>query len=143
MYFDWKGQPFVLACDNYKRVWENAKGISKTIEAMRSIARHGASQLLERAVSGFSALPPAGEEAERPPPPWWDVLGLAGAAGLTASGLGEIVANPEHLMRTPLLKMAESVYRIHAIDAHPDKGGSAEEMAALNGAIERAREELS
>jgi len=34
--------------EDYKRVEDNTRAIAKTIEAMRAIERHGASQLLER-----------------------------------------------------------------------------------------------
>ena len=146
VYFHWKGEPYVIACDTYRRVWENIRAIAKTIEAIRAIERHGASQLLERAVSGFSALPPGqGAEANAPPPEaWWDVLGLAGNGALEADDLAKVAANPDSPLRGPLLKMAESMYRSKLVDAHPDRPeGSTEATTRLNLAIERAREQLA
>jgi len=144
VYFTWRGEPYVIACDSYRRVWENVRAIFKTIEAMRSIERHGASLLLERAVSGFSALPPGdGAPAGSPLEAWWDVLGLAGAAGLEADDLGKIVANPESSLRGALLKMAQSMYRSLLKDAHPDlPGGSEAATKRLNLAMEQAKEQL-
>ena len=95
---------------------ENVRALEATIEALRRIERHGASALLDQALSGFTALPPASDER----PAWWEVLGLPA--------------------RPPALSGAESAYRLKAAQIHPDRGGDGEGMAALNGAIREARE---
>jgi hypothetical protein len=147
VYFQWRGEPYVIACDNYRRVWENVKAIGKTVEAMRAIERHGASQLLERAVAGFSALPPGeGSNGEsRPREAWWDVLGLASktVSGMGGADLAKIAASPDHPLRPSLLGIAETMYRSKVKAAHPDRGGSTEAMTRLNGAIAQAREQLT
>ena len=139
VYYQWRGKPFVIACDQYEKCWENIRAITKTIEAMRAIDRHGASSLLERAVSGFSALPPAsGPIAPEPPkPPWWEVL----AVDLTAWGVTpeELAGDKRHPMRAPVLKLVELMWKQRVKSAHPDHGGSTEEMTALNLAIADAR----
>jgi len=141
VYFTWKGTPYQMACDRFPRIWENVRAIALTIESMRAIERHGASHLLERAVSGFRALPPGDGSTPAAPParPWWDVFGVADVAGTPAS---EIAANPDHVMRKPLLSMVETVYRQNVAANHPDKGGDPAVMAEINLAIAAARKEL-
>jgi hypothetical protein len=138
VYFSWRGKPFVIACDSYMRTWENVRAVAKTIEAMRAIERHGATQLLERAVSGFSALPPGSGEAPGEPPrrPWWEVLGIPKMDGV---GFGELADDPRHPMRMPMLKMAEAMFKVKVQEHHPDRGGSVEAMQELNIAIRQAR----
>jgi hypothetical protein len=138
VHFRWRGKPYVIACDTYTRVEDNARAIAKTIEAMRAIERHGASQLLERAVSGFTALPGAGESAHAPPPPkpWWEALGIPKMDGVEFQ---EVAEDEHHPMRVPLLKMAEALYKTKVVKAHPDRGGSSEQMWELNRAIREVR----
>lgn len=140
IYFRWRGQPYVLACDTYQAVWENVHAIGKTIAAMRTIERHGASQLLERAFSGFTALPPAGDGQEAPPP-WWTVLGLTDE--LFGAKISRVVANPEHPERPALLRAANAAFRFVMSAHHPDKpnANKAKGEAAI-AAIAEARQAL-
>jgi hypothetical protein len=57
VYFTRKGVDMVLACDKYGRREENMRAISKTIDAIRGIERWGSSDMMERAFTGFTALP--------------------------------------------------------------------------------------
>ncbi|MDB5964783.1 MAG: heat shock protein DnaJ domain protein, partial [Polaromonas sp.] len=57
VYFKRKGKPQVFACDTFWRIHENIHAIAKTIEALRAIERYGASDMMERAFTGFTALP--------------------------------------------------------------------------------------
>jgi hypothetical protein len=68
VYFKRKGKPVCLACDKYDRVWKNMRAIQKSIEAMRGIERWGSSQLLDRAFTGFAALP------QQTQPKWFEIL---------------------------------------------------------------------
>lgn len=70
VYFKHKKHDLVFACDKYFKCTDNVYAIAKTIEAMRGIERWGASELLERAFTGFKALPEKGSQA------WRDVLGI-------------------------------------------------------------------
>lgn len=103
--------PFVIACDTYDRVKANLRAIGLTVEALRSIARHGATDMLEQAFTGFAALPPAPVAG----PPWWVVLGVPEAA--------------------PIDQVREA-YRRLALEHHPDRGGDADRMAQINRAYE-------
>ena len=114
-------RPFAVACDTYDRIADNLRAVKLTIEALRSIERHGSSALLEQAFSGFSALPAARTGIR----PWREVLGLA-------------VDCCDHWPLTTV----EARYRELVHQHHPDRGGSHERMAELNDAIERARREL-
>ncbi len=142
VYFRWKGNPIVIACDTYRRVWENVRAIYKTVEAMRSIERHGSTQLLDRAASGFTALPPGSEEnavEEKPERPWWEVFEMPAFSG---QSYPDICGDPGHPMRRPVLKMAEAIYKTKISFAHPDRGGSDDAAVELNRALERARSAL-
>src|SRR5690606_17605504 len=62
-----KGKGFrCIAIDRYDRVQDNLAAIAATLEAMRAIDRHGGAEILDRAFTGFVALPQ--------PEQWWQVL---------------------------------------------------------------------
>lgn len=73
VYFRRDEKDVVFACDQFDEVRENLYAIAKTIEAMRAIERYGASELANRAFSGFLGLPAVAGEGED----CWQVLGLA------------------------------------------------------------------
>lgn len=112
IYFTWKGSQRVLACDRWERIEHNLHALELTIAAMRGLERWGASSILERAFTGFAALPA--------PETWWDVLQVRSDASLS---------------------VCEANYRSRMKAAHPDAGGSEYRASKLNWAIERAREE--
>lgn len=107
-----KTRQLVIARDAYITVHDNLRSIGLAIEHLRGLERHGGANLMERAFSGFAALPPP----EKAVKPWWEVLGCSPDA-------------PEW--------MIEGAYKHQAKTKHPDRGGTVEEMAELN----RAREE--
>lgn len=104
-------KPFAIACDTYNRVYYNVRAIGLTVEALRTIDRHGSATMLEQAFTGFTALPPAQREK-----PWWEVLGVDETAG------AEVV-----------LAAFRELAQIH----HPDKGGNHERMAEINAAYQK------
>lgn len=112
VYFKWKGSQKVLACDRWTTIEDNLHALELSIEAMRGLERWGVSSILERAFTGFTALPA--------PETWWTALGVNESCSL---------------------EEAESVYRDRIKKAHPDVGGSEYRASKLNWAIERAREE--
>lgn len=114
VYFEKDGKQMVFACDRYDRTWKNLRAIGKTIEAIRGIERWGASDMMERALSAFVALPA--------PRDWRKVLGLQNGS--------------------PTKAEIEARYRQLAIERHPDKGGSADAMAELNNARDTALREI-
>ena len=103
-----------IAIDVYDRVADNLAAIAATLDAMRAIERHGGARVLERAFTGFAALPSAAAE-----PTWWEVLGVGSDA---------------------TLERARDAYRRAAAAAHPDRGGSHERMVRINAAWTKAQE---
>jgi hypothetical protein len=80
VYFRRVDKDVVFACDQFDTVRENVYAVAKTIEAMRAIERYGASELLDRAFSGFLGLPAVASEGEDA----WSILGLAPMSSETA-----------------------------------------------------------
>jgi len=69
VYFKRKGKDGCFACDTWLSVEDNLWAIVLTIRALRQIDRAGASDMLDRAFTGFQALPAPSSE-------WWQVLGV-------------------------------------------------------------------
>ncbi len=74
IYFEWKGEPMVIASDNYNKPGCNLWAIGKTIESMRGIERWGCSELLNRAFTGFKQLPAKSEIVTNN---WNDILSVS------------------------------------------------------------------
>lgn len=118
VYFLRDGKQMVFACDKFDLVRDNVRAIGKTIEALRGIERWGSSDMMERAVSGFAALPASTATRH-----WSEVLGLERAAGLV---------------------VVEMRYKTLARNANLDHGQNAEGVLyELNQARDAARKELS
>jgi hypothetical protein len=112
-----KGENKVMAIDIYDRVADNLAAIAATLDAMRSIERHGGAQILERAFTGFTALSaPTGQRS------WREVMTF-----------GESSPTPDQLKQR---------YRELAGIRHPDKGGSHAAMSELNVAYAQGQEEI-
>ena len=112
VYFTVKDRALVIAQDKYQRLVDNLRSIAIALSHFRGLERHGGGHMMDRAFSGFVALPP---------PTWRADLGLGDDA--TA-------------------KDAEAAFKKRARSAHPDTGGSVEAMSRLNVAIDQAREQL-
>lgn len=87
----------VIAVDIYDRVEDNLAAVAATIEAMRAIERHGGATILERAFTGFDALP----APKRP----WQILGVG-----------------EHASEEAI----DAAFRSLAKQHHPDKNGGSD-----------------
>jgi hypothetical protein len=59
IYFVLNGRPLAMACDCFDIAAANMRLPGLAIEAMRRLERHGGGAMMERAFSGFAALPPA------------------------------------------------------------------------------------
>lgn len=116
VYFQLKGQDRCLACDTWNTVAGNIAALAAHIDALRRIDRYGVGTI-EQAFAGYAALP-------APAADWRTVFGFGDA-------------------RLVQLDEVERRYRELAQKAHPDKGGTDQEMARLNVAIESARAELA
>jgi hypothetical protein len=113
-----RSKPFVLACDQFRKVRWNLRAVQATLEALRAIERHGTSSMMEQAFSGFAQLPAA--PADRP---WREVLGIPAGP-----------CTPDRL-KERLRELAQ----LH----HPDRGGDPAEMSALSAAYTRGMIELT
>jgi len=124
VYFGYRKHSLVFACDKYNKVTDNVYAIGKTIEAMRGIERWGASDMMERAFTGFKALPEKGSQA------WREILGIPAQ---------ELVTR----------QVIEDRFRSLVKERHPDAGPPEEKDAReemfrqLISARESARLEIS
>ena len=94
-----------MAIDQYTRVPDNLAAVANTLEALRAIERYGGAEILDRAFTGFTALP-------APDSPY-KVLGVPEGASK-----GEI----------------QAAYRRLASQHHPDNGGDAEQFKRVTAA---------
>jgi len=117
IYFNHKGKPITMCCDQYRRVWENAYALGKAIEALRGMERWGVSDFIERAFTGFTALP----SAIITPRHWTDVLNLTSKCHVED------------------IKWA---YRELCKKHHPDVGGDPNAFIELTTAYESALAEI-
>lgn len=109
-----------MAIDQYTKVEQNVAALAATIEAMRAIERHGGAEILDRAFTGFTALPaPTVAGMKRP---WREVLGV-GNAPVDAQSV-------------------QATWRVLAMKHHPDRGGDPAKMAELNTARDEALKEI-
>ena len=108
-----------MAIDHYDRVADNLAAIAASLAALRAIERHGGAAILDRAFTGFTALPPPDKVAARG---WREVLGV----------------DP---LERDLTKVQDKYRRLSAVH-HPDRGGTQETMAELNWAWAQAQEAL-
>lgn len=121
VYWTRKGKPFSIACDQWRHVRHNLRSIGFAVEGFRAIERSGASNLLDRAFSGFAALPSAIVTAA--PRDWWAVLDFDAPPSTYAA--------------------AEAAFTRLAKRWHPDvEGGDHDRMVELNLAWEQAQREL-
>lgn len=106
VYWGHGGKARCIAVDRYDRVADNLAAIAATLEAMRAIERHGGAAILDRAFTGFTALP----APEQP----WQTLGLETSK--------------------PTREQIEDAYKRLAMKHHPDRGGDPQMMARINAA---------
>ena len=104
-----------MAIDRYDRVADNLAAVAATLEAMRLIERHGGAEVLDRAFTGFTALPAPGQTTTH----WRTLFGDVG----TRSEL-------------------DAQYRKKRSEHHPDRGGRAEMFDMVQKAYELACQEV-
>lgn len=120
VYWTRNGQQEVIACDAWKTVKDNYRAVWAAVEALRQLERCGASEILNRAFTGFAALPATASA----PHHWRGVLGFS---------LDEHVEARDVELR----------YRELSKTRHPDvEGGSSEAFRELSIAKDDALKEL-
>lgn len=115
VWFEWDDMQVCIPVDRYRSVASNLQAIHHILEARRVELRHGTLALVRATFTGFKALPAP------PGTCWWDVLGIPKES--TADAI-------------------QTAHRRLASQHHPDKGGSAEQMAAINKARDEALRNL-
>lgn len=105
VYFKLHGGQMVMACDRFDNAAANMRSLGLAIEAMRQLERHGGGTMIERAFTGFVALP-----APKSP---HEILGVRPDATAT-----EI----------------DAAFREKAKAVHPDMSGEPGAMQELNAA---------
>lgn len=111
VYFTYNNNSVVLACDKWDKIEDNMQAIRKAIDALRSLDRWGVSDILNRAFTGFVALPDSTKKH------WSEVLCL-----------------PRNANESQI----KEAYRRLAIETYPDRGGSALRFIEVKEAYEDA-----
>jgi len=117
LYFTRKGRDIAISCDKWMTIDANLRAVGLTIEAIRGMERWGTEEMVDRAFTGFAALP---ESIITPPPSrphreWYQVLGVDSSANA-------------HDVR--------SAYREMLKLYHPDAGGDPAEFAEIQKAYQ-------
>ncbi len=111
VYYTWKGDQYVLACDKWNTVTDNMQALNKTVDAIRGIERWGTGEMMRAAFAGFKALAEPKKES------CWDVL---------------------QMQSTTYAPLIHEQYRKLVKVAHPDAGGSVEKFQQLQHAYQEA-----
>lgn len=117
VYFELDGEHRCIPCDSYTRIEDNLAAVAATIEALRTIERHG-SQMFRAAFTGFTGLPSPDQVQGRT---WRDVISYYGSD----------------------MKEAKRAYRMASSKAHPDNGGSTDAFYEVQVAWDQAKQEMS
>lgn len=121
LYFTRKGSDIAISCDRWRTVDANLRAIGLTIEAIRGMERWGTEEMIDRAFTGFKALPSAivtEPPKDRVKRSWWVVLGVDRNAD------------------APTVKQA---YRKAQSVTHPDAGGSEQDFQEVQAAYDEWR----
>lgn len=113
IYFVRRGKPYVMACDQWMGAEANMRSLALSIAALRTLERHGGGVMLERAFTGFAALPS--------PKTCWEILGLTPRASFAE---------------------VQAAWRKRIAGSHPDQGGSEAAAAEINAARDQALRDL-
>lgn len=113
IYFNRSGKQLCFACDKWGLVEDNLWAIKLTIEALRQLERAGVSDMLDRAFTGFLALPAPALGAT-----WYEVLGV-----------------PQTADRREIDKAYRELAKLY----HPDTGGSHDEFIKIQRAYNEAK----
>jgi hypothetical protein len=112
VYFRLADRVHCLACDRWDRVPDNLSAVAHHVEAVRGQSRWGVGDVAQ-AFAGYRALPAA--DAKKT---WWALLGFH---------------EPPAQLETARTKWRERI-----AEAHPDRGGNANQAAEINAAMTEA-----
>lgn len=103
LYFTRKGKDIAISCDAWVSIDANLRAIGLTVEAIRGMERWGTEEMVDRAFTGFTALPEAIIMGEHTARTWFDVL--------------QVSQNADY-------DIVQSAYKRMLHKSHPDTGGS-------------------
>lgn len=111
VYFSFRGKAMVMAQDAFNHPAGNLRSLTLAVEAMRTLERHGGGTMVERAFTGFEALPaPKGQQVAMTRVNAGQVLGVV--PGCSAAEVN-------------------AAFRTAAKTAHADAGGSDARMRLI------------
>ncbi len=119
VYFRLKDKPLTMAADCFDRVSSNLHRLALALAYLRGLERHGGGVMLERAFTGFMALPDPNRRKT-----WHEALGIEPGVVLT-------------------VEVIEGRFRDLLLRHHPDRGGSESLMAEINVARDEALRSLT
>lgn len=128
VYFQLRGKSMSMARDAYDNPAQNLRSLAMAVEHLRGLERHGGAQMMERAFSGFTELPPPDRSDDEPTLDWRFELGPI---------------PQDQMEQWELLALMEARYRKKAKTIHSDMGGDDTAMIRLNAAIAQARKDLN
>ncbi len=112
VYFRLADRVHCLACDRWDRVPDNLSAVAHHVEAVRGQSRWGVGDIAQ-AFAGYCALPAM--DAKKT---WWALLGFREPPGA--------------------LDAVRTKWRERIAEAHPDRGGNANQAAEINAAMSEA-----
>ncbi|SIS11839.1 J domain-containing protein [Williamsia sterculiae] len=117
VYFTLNDEQQCIPCDKWLHVHDNLQAIRLTVEALRSLERWGAKEMVNAAFRGFKALPAEAIITPFTAKPWHEVLEVSPTASR---------------------ETIRAAYRSMLMKHHPDHGGSAGEFQTVQRAYEQA-----
>jgi hypothetical protein len=121
LYFTRKGVDIAISCDAWRTVDANLRAIGLTVEAIRGMERWGTEEMIDRAFTGFAALPETAGPTNRGPRAWHEVLQVSPDADAS---------------------IIRAAYRNLAAKYHPDnqQTGDAEKFMEVKTAYDQVKE---
>jgi DnaJ-domain-containing protein 1 len=138
-WFELRGERRVLGCDRWVTVAENLRALALTVEAMRGLERWGAAEVVERAMSGFAALPAGGATDAA-------ITTSAPTSPRTVTPAGGAPIDWRKVLRAEPgenLATVKRRYRNLMSVVHPDQGGRNALASRLNDAMSAAERDLA
>lgn len=123
-----KQGPVAFPCWTYRDAWANLRAIVMTLEALRTVERHGVTRNAQQ-YTGWKALPEGDGAAPFAVGEFSSPLAAAEYI-VKIAGIGDC-----HISPTAMVRSAEPLrlaYRAACRRSHPDQGGSEEVMRRVN-----------
>lgn len=117
LYFTRKGVDIAIACDAWNTVDANLRAIGLTIEAIRGMERWGTEEMVDRAFTGFKALPESVIVTPFTAKAWYEVLEVSQNASV---------------------ETIKAAYKSMLHKHHPDKGGDVNKFHEVQAAFKEA-----